>query len=62
MFSKIKNYIVQSVGELKKVTWPKKSEVIRLTVIVIISTGVAVLIVAGLDWILTKLVNYFVMK
>ncbi len=62
MFSKIKNYIIQSIGELKKVTWPKKSEVIRLTAIVIISTGVSVLIVTGLDWILTKLVNYFVMK
>ena len=62
MFLKIKNYIIQSIGELKKVSWPKKSDIIRLTTIVIISTGISVLIVAGLDWILTKLVNYFVMK
>ena len=62
MFLKIKNYIIQSIGELKKVSWPKKSDIIRLTTIVIISTGISVLIVASLDWVLTKLVNYFVMK
>ncbi len=62
MFFKIKNYIIQSINELKKVDWPKRSEIIRLTAIVIISTGVSILIVMGLDWVLTKLVNYFVMK
>ena len=62
MFFKIKNYIIQSINELKKVNWPKRSEIIRLTSIVIISTGISILIVMGLDWVLTKLVNYFVMK
>ena len=61
-FSKISNYFVESYNELKKVSWPSKSEIIRLTIIVIISTLIAMLFIAGLDWLLTKLVNYFVMK
>lgn len=62
MFAKIKDYFVKSINELKKVNWPKRNEVVRLTTIVIISTAVSMLIVTGLDWVLTKLVNYFVMK
>ena len=62
MFAKISNYFVQSYNELKKVTWPKRADVIRLSIIVIISTLVAMAIVVGLDWILSKVINYFVMK
>jgi preprotein translocase SecE subunit len=62
MFAKLTDYFVQSFNELKKINWPKRSDVIRLTIIVIISTIVSMLIIAGIDWLLTQLVNYFVMK
>lgn len=62
MFAKISNYFIQSFNELKKVNWPKRSEIIRLTIIVIASTIVSMFIIAGIDWLLTQLVNYFVMK
>lgn len=62
MLVKIKDYFIQSINELKKVNWPKRNEVVRLTAIVIISTSISMLAVTGLDWALTKLVNYFVMK
>jgi len=62
MFSKISHYFVRSFGELKKVSWPKQSDVIRLTIIVIISTGLAMLFITGLDWLLAKIINYFVIK
>jgi len=61
-FSKITNYFVQSYEELKRVSWPSKKEIIRLTIIVIISTIIAMLLISGLDWVLTKLVNYFIIK
>ncbi len=62
MFSKISHYFIQSFNELKKVSWPKRSEVIKLTIIVIISTSLAMLFITGLDWLLAKLINYFVIK
>lgn len=62
MFSKITNYFVQSFNELKKVSWPKRQEIIKLTIIVIISTILAMLIIMGIDWLLAKLVNYFIIK
>jgi len=61
-FSKISNYFVQSFNELKKVNWPKRDEIIRLTLIVIVATVISMLIVAGIDWLLTQLINYFVVK
>ncbi|MDH4127799.1 MAG: preprotein translocase subunit SecE [Spirochaetota bacterium] len=42
--SKIKSYIRESIGELHKVTWPKKDEVVKSTLIVI----VVVLIISGI--------------
>jgi len=62
MFSKITNYFTQSFQELKRVNWPKRNEVIKLSLIVIIATVIATLIVAGIDWLLSQLLNYFVMK
>jgi preprotein translocase subunit SecE len=34
--SRIKNYIKESVGELKKVSWPKKDEIVSSTWVVIV--------------------------
>ena len=62
MFSKITHYFTQSFQELKRVNWPKRNEVIKLSLIVIIATVIATLIVAGIDWLLSQLLNYFVMK
>jgi len=51
MFQKIKNYIVESIHELKKVTWPTKKQTTAYTIIVIaMSIGVAIFF-AVLDYI-----------
>mgnify|MGYP002351524574 CR=1 FL=1 len=34
--SRIKNYVKESVGELKKVSWPKKDEIVSSTWVVIV--------------------------
>jgi len=62
MFAKFTNYFVQSFNELKKVNWPKRADIIRLTIIVIVSTLVAMAFVVGLDWVLSKIINYLIMK
>ena len=43
MFTKIKNYFVSSYGEMKKVTWPTKSQTINYSLLVIgLSVGMAI--------------------
>jgi len=47
------NYVRESIKEIRKVTWPSQSEVIKYSTIVI---GLCILLAvffAGLDWILS---------
>lgn len=43
--------------ELKKVTWPKKEEVIRLTLVVFIFSAIAAIYLGGLDLAFTKILE-----
>ena len=58
----ILKYFQSSFSELKKVTWLTRQEVINLTLMVIISVGVATALVMGTDYLLTKAVNYLIQK
>ena len=50
--AKIKNYFVEAIHELKKVTWPSKKEVTNYSILVIaMSLGVA-LFLGILDYLL----------
>jgi preprotein translocase subunit SecE len=40
--------------ELSKVTWPKRNEVVKLTLIVFLVSGILGIYVGGLDYIFTK--------
>ena len=44
-----------SIAELKKVVWPTKEQVVRLTLVVIVVSVIAGLLMGGLDFIFTKL-------
>jgi preprotein translocase subunit SecE len=48
--------------ELQKVVWPTRDEIIRLTGVVIIVTVFVGLFLGGADFILTKLVQFIVVK
>lgn len=56
----VTNYISSAIQELKKVSWPKRNEIIRLTIMVIISVALAVVVVMGIDYFLTKLISWAV--
>lgn len=43
--------------ELKKVTWPKRNDVIRLTVVVILISLVVAAYVGGIDFVLAKVLE-----
>lgn len=56
------NFLREVLDELKKVVWPTKEEVVRLTgVVILISVGVG-LFLGGADFILTKLIELLVIK
>lgn len=53
IFSKISNYIRESIAELKKVTWPTKKQTVNYTLLIIgISLAVAFFI-GVIDYILS---------
>ena len=51
---KIQRYFQETVGELRKVSWPTRQEAIRLTEIVIIVIFIMAAILGGLDWVYAK--------
>jgi preprotein translocase subunit SecE len=55
--SKIKKFIKEAFGELKRVTWPKREEVVYLTLLVIgVCFGLG-LFFAGIDFLFTRFIN-----
>jgi len=51
-------FVRSVVEETKKVVWPNRETVIRHTVLVVLTVAVAVLIFAGVDFLLQKLVIF----
>lgn len=62
MISGIKNFFTGSVEELKKVIWPSRKEVTSHTVIVIVSIGVAMALIAAIDFGLFSLVQWLIYR
>lgn len=48
--------------ELSKVVWPKRSEVVRLTLIVLLMSAVVGFYLGGLDYIFTKLLEAAIVR
>ena len=57
---KTTHFLKEVQTELKKTTWPTRAEALRLTYVVIAVIGVLGFYMAGLDIILTNLVNRFI--
>ncbi len=57
---RIKNWWRQTVGELRKVTWPSKEEALSLTRIVLIVTVLMSAILGVLDFVFARLVGLLV--
>jgi preprotein translocase subunit SecE len=56
------NFFKEVRDELKKVVWPSREEVIRLTsVVIIVSLGIG-LFLGGIDLLLTKIVQLIVAR
>ena len=55
--NRIKRWWRETVGELRKVTWPTPREAMRLTKIVILVMIIMGAVLGGLDFIFTKLIG-----
>jgi preprotein translocase subunit SecE len=51
---KIQKFFQETIGELRKVSWPSRREAIRLTEIVLIVIFVMAIFLGGLDWLYAK--------
>ncbi len=50
-------FLRETYDELKKVKWPTRDEVVRLTIVVIVISLAIGLYIGGLDYIFTKLMG-----
>jgi preprotein translocase subunit SecE len=60
--NKVINYLKEVKLELSKVTWPKKDQVIKLTLIVFVISGIVAIYVGGLDFVFTKVLELIVKR
>ena len=56
--NRIKRWWRETVGELRKVTWPTPREAMRLTRIVILVMLIMGALLGGLDFLFTKLIGF----
>jgi len=59
---KILTYLSEVRSEMKLVTWPKRDDVIKLTVTVLLVSAIVGLYVGGLDFGLTKILESLISK
>jgi preprotein translocase subunit SecE len=56
------NYFAASRAELSKVVWPNRAQTIRLTFLVIAFSLVFALILGGLDWVFSTILQKLILK
>ena len=56
---KVNLVLDEVVSELKKVTWPKREDVVKSTTVVLICIMIASFILAGFDLVWGKLIGFF---
>lgn len=55
-------FVKESLDELKKVTWPTRTEITRLTISVIVISAFVGIFLGGVDLILTKVLAIIVSR
>jgi preprotein translocase subunit SecE len=55
-------YIKESKAELSRVSWPTRTQTIKLTIIVIIFTLAVSMVIGGLDYVFTQVLQKLILK
>ena len=59
---KLLSYFEEVKLELSKVVWPKKQEVVRLTLVVLSISAIVGVYLGGLDYFMTKLLEGLIVR
>jgi preprotein translocase subunit SecE len=54
IWGKIREFLRETIGELRKVNWPTRKEAIRLTQIVVVVIFIMAAILGGLDFLYAR--------
>ena len=57
---KLKTWWIDTLGELRKVSWPTLPQARRLSIIVLVTMFAMAILLGGLDWIFSKLIGWIV--
>ncbi|MCD6421720.1 preprotein translocase subunit SecE [bacterium] len=60
VLQKVRNFLQGTIEEVRKIQWPSREVVINNAFLVIVAILVSVLIVAGIDYLLAKVINWYV--
>ena len=60
--NKVLSYFSEVKLELTKVTWPKRDEVIRLTLTVFVISAIVAIYVGAIDFTFVKLLGFFLTR
>ena len=56
------SYLKEVRNELTKVTWPKRQEVVRLTLVVFVFSAIVAGYLGALDYVFTKALEQFLQR
>lgn len=56
-FAKTRAFIIETMDEMSKCTWPQRDQLLESTILVIIALAVTSLFVAGVDQILFRIIQ-----
>jgi len=59
MANKVKSFLYSVRAELKKVSWPTRSEIIKSTIIVLVAIIVFSIIIGGIDIVFLQILRIF---
>ncbi len=60
--SKLGEYLTETKGELKHVSWPTKNQAILFTVIVVVFSIIVAAFLGAFDYIFAKILTFFIIK
>lgn len=60
LWEKVRKYLREVMGELKKVSWPQRKEIIASTAVVILCTFIVAFFLGIVDAALQKVLGYLI--
>lgn len=58
IFAKVRSFLENCIEEMKKCTWPARDQLIESTLLVIVTLAILAVFVAGVDFILIKIIRW----